>query len=65
MGRYQIEKLMAGGHWIITEMGGLAAYDGRIYGSLKEAQAAMDQLVASGQAEDKPLELALELEGVA
>ncbi len=65
MGRYQIAELMGGCHWIITEVGGVAAYNGKTYTDRGQAQADLDRLVSHGQAEDKPLELTLELEGVA
>ncbi len=65
MARYRMVELMGGCHWIITEVGGLAAYNGRTYTDPDLAQADLDRLVENGQAEDKPLELTLELEGVA
>jgi hypothetical protein len=60
MMHYQIEELM-GRLWIITEVGGMAAYDGKTYSTREEARAAMDRLVIQGKAEDIPLELTLEV----
>jgi hypothetical protein len=61
MNGLQIERFRHGAQWIVTEVGGMAAYNGRTYTSRADAERAMDLLVANGYAEDKPLELALEV----